>query len=455
MSSGDSAARLRDLVILAFICIAVLAGGSSRIVAMTLPVQAAALVALAAVALTARGRGIDRQATVGLGFLLVLAVTIAVQLVPLPAAWWRVLPGRDTAVAIRDLAGAGNEAFPFSLDPDATWRSGFALLIPCAAFLGTAVADASARRRLIFAVVALAAFDLLLSSLQFAARGTNGLIFYDTLHFASAIGVFANRNHNADLLLIAPLLAAAWAALISRAGFEPLRRPIMLIALALFLVGVVTTASRAGLVLAVLPVLGVMVLLGSDGLGRRRGWRSLLPVLAAGAAMVFGLAVLASTNAVTQRVLARFGNTDDQRFSFWADALYAARQYWPVGAGSGTFPTVFQSVERLSIVTEFYVNHAHNEYLELVVELGLWGVLLVAAFLLWLTMVAMRRLRRQHGRPLDPAAFAAMLSIMLLLLHSLVDYPLRTPALAAVFGLLCGLLLDPARGSTTTEDHAP
>lgn len=448
---ADAAARTRDWVVLAFVCAGLLLGGSSRNVPLFIAVvQLAAVIALAAVALTAGHRGIDRRVRLGIGFALLLLVTVVVQLLPLPPELWRALSGRETSTAVRDLAGASERHLPLSLDPDATRAAGLALLPPLAAFFGTAAAGASARLRLMLAVLVVAILDLLLSVLQFSTRGDAGLAFYDTLHASSALGLFANRNHNADLLLIAPLLAAAYLKVAPSPALTPIRRPAMLILLVIFLLGVLIASSRAGLALAIIPVAAVLVLFASRPASRlpvQRSGRALsIPILATTAALVVGIAVLGSTNNVARRIFARFGASDDQRFSFWPDVVYAVQQYWPIGSGLGSFPDVFRSVERLNIVGEFYINHAHNEYLELLLEVGLWGAVLVLLFLILFVVVGGRHFVRRRGQPIAAIALAASAGIVLMLLHSLVDYPLRTPALAILFGMLSGLLLDPARG---------
>lgn len=80
-----------------------------------------------------------------------------------------------------------------------------------------------------------------------------------------------------------------------------------------------------------------------------------------------------------------------------------------------------------------YVNHAHNEYLELAFEGGVISVLLMALYFI-LLFAALARVRR------DPLQKAAFLSVSFLLIHSLVDYPLRTEALAMTFAYMNAII---------------
>lgn len=55
----------------------------------------------------------------------------------------------------------------------------------------------------------------------------------------------------------------------------------------------------------------------------------------------------------------------------------------PAGSGLGSYREVYRLFESPSEVNSTFVNHAHNDYLELAVELGLPGVLLMILFLAW------------------------------------------------------------------------
>ena len=92
-------------------------------------------------------------------------------------------------------------------------------------------------------------------------------------------------------------------------------------------------------------------------------------------------------------------------------------------------------------------NRAHNEFLELLLEAGLPGAFawLAAA---WLVLAALRlSLRKASPVPLPQAVFAGG-TLTLATLHSLVDYPLRSMALAGLIGVAAALVLAPPRSGT-------
>ncbi len=120
----------------------------------------------------------------------------------------------------------------------------------------------------------------------------------------------------------------------------------------------------------------------------------------------------------------------------------------PLGVGYGTFLTAYPTYEHGDAVIDRYINHAHNDYLELVFEGGLPALVLIAAFLILLLLRVARTIRLPLHR-------VASLAVCVLLVHSLVDYPLRTMALSVTFCLLLGLLFNvgaerrPVRGAST------
>src|SRR5690606_27495054 len=97
-----------------------------------------------------------------------------------------------------------------------------------------------------------------------------------------------------------------------------------------------------------------------------------------------------------------------------------------------------------------FANRAHNDFVEVWLELGVLGAGLAGLFVLWFVMRVRHVWKRSELTSLDTLiSRAATISIVLLLAHSAVDYPLRTTALLCVFALCCALLVEPYPGSWT------
>jgi O-antigen ligase len=122
--------------------------------------------------------------------------------------------------------------------------------------------------------------------------------------------------------------------------------------------------------------------------------------------------------------------------------------FFPAGSGLGTFTHVHEMYAPRSLARESYVNHAHDDWLELGLEAGMPAMVLALGFLAWYAAAAAGAWRSPSAGE-SPAnkllARAASVSVLLILLHSTVDYPLRTIAVMVMFAMCCALMLPPAR----------
>jgi O-antigen ligase len=108
-----------------------------------------------------------------------------------------------------------------------------------------------------------------------------------------------------------------------------------------------------------------------------------------------------------------------------------------LGWGLGVFPTVYPQYR--SFYTDMFVNEAHDDYVQLLVEMGLLGF----AAMLWFLILTYRRASKKLEHWTQDAngslALAAMLGVTGILVHSFVDFNLQIPANAALFYVLCVL----------------
>jgi O-antigen ligase len=427
------------LAIAVFVTAMLLLGGTSTPApAMRFMFSAASLVLLAVAAWRLRDQMLTSGARWGLGLVALMLALFFIQLIPLPPVLEVLLPGRDAIDRIQGLAGASGGWKPMSLSPLATRESLTALLPGLAACLAILAVPAPHRYMLALAAVAVAVINVLLALAQ---KFTGGLHPY-ALHAAGdASGLFANRNFMAAQLYASlPMLAV-----LALSGAKTKRIPVWLaaiIALAYFavvLAGLAVAGSRAGTILCMLAVVGSFFLPWGRLKSHRMATRTRFGFyVAAIAVFLFGQFGLVG--------LLRFTELDplgDYRVSILSTSMQALRHFWPLGSGFGTFIPVYQMFETPATMREAFVNHAHNDWLEIVLEGGVPALLLLVAFLLWFLGQAFRIWRRRGDASGDLTMMAASLSASLLLLHSAVDYPLRTPALMTLFGLCLGLMASP------------
>jgi O-antigen ligase len=84
-------------------------------------------------------------------------------------------------------------------------------------------------------------------------------------------------------------------------------------------------------------------------------------------------------------------------------------------------------------------DHAHNDYLEFLLEFGVGGLALLGAAVLGSLVAAVSVLRRRRDPLLRGCAFASLMGIGAILIHSTADFNLRIPANAALFMVLLAL----------------
>jgi O-antigen ligase len=438
------AVAIASVVLLA---LSVVLGGASRDHALRLAVVELASLPLLVIGLGRLIRtGLWRDHRFALALLGALVALPLIQLLPLPPAIWTTLPGREPLVLALDLAGLEPGWVPLSLTPDLTWQAVLALTPPAAVFLAVISAPHPLTVRLIGLYLVAAIIGILLGTAQLASGG-EALYPWETTGAGSVTGFFANRNHLATLLLASLPFAAVFGAATLRRRDDDRRLSLWFAALfmGLVVIGLAAIRSRAGVILFG-PTVIFSLLAAWIAAGRGRPATALLGLAGAVAAAVGAVALLA-----LPPLLERFDvqSAPEGRFEGWPIVAEAAQAYLPLGSGIGSFDSVFRSVEPLEQLDPTFFNHAHNEYLETWLEAGWPGVALILAFLVWYArrLVSAWKAATSRERDLQRAASVALL---VMLVHSGVDYPLRTATLAVLFAL-CAAILERSGQPTDRE----
>jgi O-antigen ligase len=364
--------------------------------------------------------------------LLMAAVVVALlQLVPLPPTWWVMLPGRGLVRDVALVAGQAQPWRPWSITPGATTNAAASLIVPVTALLLIAGMRTAERAGLAAALLCFVTASTILALLQFSGAGFDNPLINDTPGAVS--GSFANRNHFALLLALGCLLVPGWIFLDGRRPHW--RAPVGFGLVLLFLLTILATGSRAGALLGVMAlILGVILSWAGIHAELRRYPRWVSLALIAGVVGVFAICVLSSIVADRAVSIDRVLEADpsqDMRSRGLSTVLAMARDYFPAGAGLGGFEPMFRAHEPFALLKLTYFNHAHNDLLEVVVDAGLPGLLLLLAGLLWwgwASVIAWTA--RQNGGATLPRLGSAML--LLVIIASLFDYPARTPTIMVI-----------------------
>lgn len=435
----------RYWVLLVFLVLVALMGGGARADILSLVILrplAVLVCGFAAWSLTPQDVARHRFT---FAMIAVVIVLLILQLVPLPSALWRGLPGRAPIVRIDAVSGLGDIWRPLTLTPADTRNALFSLSVPLAVLLLAAKLERGLLERLLPAIIALGLLSGVLGVLQLVGSPTGPLYLYAQTNYGMAVGLFANRNHQAVFLAtLFPMLAVFVTTHSGRShalrdGFAALAAGIFLVPLLL------VTGSRAGILVALVGLAAVPWLLRLAPAGRKARtphplwqWlRSPRGLMIGGLVLILlmgGLTVALSRAEAVNRLL-HAGADEELRFKVWPIILNLIPQYLPLGSGSGSFVQVFQMAEPDQILRPTYLNHAHNDLLEVLLTNGIPGaLLLLAAGTAWVLAA-----RRAFVAPLtgEGVLFARLGVVVIgqLALGSLSDYPLRTPFLAGLLVL--------------------
>jgi O-Antigen ligase len=377
------------------------------------------------------------------GPVILICVLVALplaQIIPLPPTLWTALPGREEIVRAYSAANMSLPWLPISLVPNITWRSALSLLPAVAVFLAVQCISHPMRRNLVLIMLAVAFVSVLLDLLQMMGGQSSPLRFYAITNPDRAVGFFANSNHNAAFLYCAIPFAVALGIDLRR---HPYRAVVGASLVGFIIVGLAVAQSRAGLILSIIAGLFCISLVMGEVRGISRG--RLMGVVVGGGLIALLIAFQFGFVSLANRVQSA-DFMEDLRWPVASITLKAAEANFPFGTGFGTFAPVYQTVEPRTLLFDRYVNRAHNDWLELGLEGGVLTIVGMVVFFTWFTRSSFRAWRPGQSdtdAPDTALARAGSIVVVLVLLHSIADYPLRTTAMMVVFALASALLIDP------------
>ena len=246
-------------------------------------------------------------------------------------------------------------------------------------------------------------------------------------------GPYVNHNHYAglmEMLVPFPLVLA-----MSR--HTEGNRKLVVAGIAALMAGTIfLSGSRGGMLAFVAEVIVLAMLL------RKRGdWKQQV-ALGVFLAVVIGFLFWIGGNELTHRMAsiqteARQELTGGVRITIDRDCLRMFRERPFFGWGLGTFPVVYPQFR--TFYTSFFVNEAHNDYLQLLVETGIPGFAIALWFLFLTFRGAGAKLKNWTETVNGTLTVAALLGCVGILIHSFLDFNLQVPANAALFYVLCAV----------------
>ncbi len=466
--AGDNAPDMVRIIFIVFAVVLAFSGGSSRYdLVQVLAIIPAAVLCGAAALYFLRAEDARPVRWVWV-LLLALTVLMMIQLVPLPHGLWSSLPGRSVPAAL-DTALGLDPMRPLSLSPSRTLHALFMLSIPLAAVIVFIALRRDAAYWTLTAIVSIAAFNAVVGLTQELLGNLPFLYFYSVTIAQASVGIFANPNHASVFgALVLVIIAFAIVSLAprheNRARRTALVAAYILVALANFV-----NTSRAGLLTTLIALLFTGVLFARPYLARRFGankgakkpespqWLRIAAVVVVVGIVTALFYLLERSPAVAQLVAE--DPLEDLRFLITPTLIDMVGTYFPIGAGFGAFESSYYIAEDRNLLMSAYLNHAHNDWLQWLIEGGLPAALILVAFgfffiraiyRLWRSDVASagpataRSPRSQSKGPASSRsspggdlALTALAALFIVSVASYGDYPLRTP----IFQVVCVWLI--------------
>ena len=266
------------------------------------------------------------------------------------------------------------------------------------------------------------------------SMSANGRLYWvRTPRFGGWIyGPYVNHNHYAGLMeMLAPIPLVFS---LTRQARGP-RRALAAAAGAVMASTIFLSGSRGGMAAFSIQ----MAVLAAVLIRRRKGRRTAL-ALGVFLVIVIGLLAWLGGGELTSRMAsihteARRELSGGMRMGINRDGLKMFARKPLLGWGLGVFPDVYPQYR--SFYTNFFVNEAHDDYLQLLVEMGALGFATMLWFLLTLYRSAIKKLGKWPEDTNGAVALAAVLGVTGILIHSFVDFNLQIPANTALFYVLC------------------
>ncbi len=377
----------------------------------------------------------------------VLSGIVLLQLCPLPAFLLYRFESREASQA-------NTYAGYLSFEPYAT-HTHFLILLTCfIAFYFAQVVSQDRRRRqfLIGALVALGTFEAFYGLVQYLSGWQQIFAYVKKFDLEEATGTYINRNHYAGFLeMILPFSLAfvfyEYAKLRGDHGSKvsigslmaksAAQRLIWALAVSVVLcAALIFSRSRMGILAAATSVLVIFALVAISRFHRRTG--SLLAaafiILSSCLAVWIGPGPIVSR---FQTVNEEYSLGSQSRISMWRDALPLIKHHPWLGTGLGTFPIAYTGGQTAFLGQ--FVNHGHNDYLELAADLGIPAALILFGSVLFILARSIRSFLSGERDFERIVALGCVGSIVAILLHSFADFNLYIPANALLFSTILGL----------------
>ncbi|RLE04103.1 MAG: hypothetical protein DRJ11_02100 [Candidatus Aminicenantes bacterium] len=389
--------------------------------------------------------------------ILALSIFCLFQVIPLPAVIIKIIsPHSYTFRSLFSLATTPTRWLTISVVPYLTIKESLEIL--SYAFLVVLILRTinsyQVIKKFFFALAILGAFEALYGLIELVNPHPRLLFFTKDINLAVATGTYVNQNHFSGLLeMTLPITVGLFLARLEglftpgltwkeRLLFFSEKRMTVNVVLGIFIVlqvlGVWFSQSRSGVVVIFLEFiffLGMIALFAkTERLRSRQTLRVLQIIFVVVLIVVIYTGALSTIDRFTTEKLHQEG-----RFQYWTTLTQMVRDFPLWGSGLGTFAAVYPAYE--SGKTYGLLLHAHNDYLEFLLEIGLLGMILLLGGIIYVLIKTYLSWAKRRNFKIKILTLAGMTSVLGMAIHSLTDFNLHIPANTLVFSIIISLTL--------------
>ncbi len=347
----------------------------------------------------------------------------------------------------RDITNGLEIGRTISLEPYATQLTSIHIIFLCI-FFAASLTYIDRQSRIRKLIAGITAFGLIYSFYAIIQSILSPNKIYGIYEPGSAtpFGSFVNRHNFAAIIEMAIAIPLA---MLFTGAVEKHKRMLYWVAISLMATALLLSGSRGGLVALVAGLIFLTVLtIKRNGLSNLK-----LTAALAGAilvvAMVGAVFVGGDTSLTRFSDAAATSNVSSSRTQIWSGTLDVIFANLPFGAGLGAFPQAYAKFDPESGAQR--VEQAHNDYLQVISDAGVAGLILGVLFLYQFFSLGV-----QSTRILDPTlravALGAFTGCFIILVHSLFDFVLHITAVSLMFLLLLSLLVATRRDEVGLHD---
>lgn len=349
--------------------------------------------------------------------------------------------------SLAETAGVAGIPRTISLDPFWTKVSALhflALFIFFAAFL--AFVDNTKRLKTLVWLITVFGFIYAFFAILQAVLSPDKIYGIYERPFSAPFGSFVNRHNFAaymEMTIAVPL------GLIFAGAVQRDRRLLVITAIGLMGIALLLSGSRGGLI-ALLAEIFFLVILTTNTksygqLALKIGLSvALVIVIIAGSMLIGGES---SLTRLAETSVSKDFTTD--RTHIWNVTLEVIKNNLPFGSGLGAFSVAYTPYDSFSGIER--VEQAHNDYLQVLADAGIVGLIIGAFFVFWLFRTGLQNIKNENTFRRG-ATVGALSGCFAVLIHSLFDFVLHTTAISLLFLTLVSLVVLSGRKNRDDEE---